>query len=67
MGNPDSDLKEWHHILETLKWYGQEGMSPEESSVKDIKEIYHLKVLPWHRQEVDAYMDILDKTRRIHG
>lgn len=48
MGNPDSDLKEWHHILETLEWYGQEGMSPEESSVKDIKEIYHLKVLPWH-------------------
>ena len=40
----------------------------DESEVEDdIKEIYHPKLLPWHQQEADAYMDILDRTRKLPG
>ena len=50
MANPSSDLKEWHHILDTLEWYGQEGMSSDESKVEDdIEEIYCPKLLPWRQ------------------
>ena len=43
-------------------------MSSDESEVEDdIKEIYHPKLLPWHQQEADAYMDILDRTRKLPG
>ena len=68
MANPSSNLKEWHHILDTLEWYGREGMSSDESKVEDdIEEIYHPKLLPWHWREADAYMDILDRTRKLPG
>ena len=68
MANPDSDLKEWCHILDTLEWHSREGMISDESEVMDdIKEIYHPKLLPWRRQEADAYMDILDRTRKLPG
>ena len=43
-------------------------MSSDDSEVEDdIKEIYHPKLLPWHQQEADAYMDILDRTRKLPG
>ena len=68
MANPSSDLKEWRHILDTLEWYGREGMSSDESKVEDdIEEIYRPKLLPWRRREADAYMDILDRTRKLPG
>ena len=44
MANHSSDLKEWNHILDTLEWYGREGMSSDES---EVEEIYHPKLLPW--------------------
>ena len=43
-------------------------MSSDESEVEDdIEEIYHPRLLPWHQQEADAYMDILDRTRKLPG
>lgn len=64
---PDSDLKEWRHIYETLEWYGQEGMSSDDSDVEDIEEIYRPKVLPWRHKLADSYMDLLDRTRKAPG
>ena len=41
-------------------------MSSDESEVKDdIEEIYCPKLLPWCKWEADAYMDILDRTRKL--
>lgn len=64
-GDPHKDLKEWRHIMKTVGWLGQEGMSSDESDVEGLEEVYHIKTLPWRRPEVVRYMDILDRERKL--
>ena len=62
--DPDSNLEEWQKIY-AIEWYGREGMSLDDSVVESNKEIYQPKMLPWHQQEADGYIYILDKTQRV--
>ena len=61
------DLWIWKRVRETLQWYGQEGMSSEESEVEDLEEIYRPKHLPWRRKSASEMMDLIDRVRRLPG
>jgi len=64
---PPRDLWIWKKMRDTLKWYGQEGMSSEESEVEDIEEVYRPKHLPWRRKSASEMMDLIDTVRRHPG
>ena len=61
------DLWIWKRMRETLQWYGQEGMSSEESEVEDLEEIYCPKHLPWRRKSASEMMDLIDRVRGLPG
>ena len=61
------DLWIWKRMCETLQWYGQEGMSSEESEVEDLEEIYRPKHLPWRRKSAWEMMDLIDRVRGLPG
>ena len=61
------DLWIWKRMRKMLQWYGQEGISSEESEAEDFEEIYCPKHLPWRRESVSEMMDLIDRVRRLPG
>ena len=49
IGNGDSynNVKQWHRILQTLKSYGPDGMSSDDSDVEGLEEVFCVNTLYW--------------------
>ena len=66
-GDPYNDAKQWRRILQTLKSYGPDGMSSDDSDVEGLDEVFRVNTLYWRRAEATAYMDILDNERKARN
>ena len=54
--DPYNDVKQWCRILQTLKSYGLNGMSSDDSDVEGWDEVFHVNTLCWRQAEATAYM-----------
>lgn len=63
-GDLDGDLKVWKWLGELLKWYGQDGMSSEDTSVEGEETVYRVKILLW-RRDIEKYLNIIDRQRIV--
>ena len=66
-GDPYNDAKQWRRILQTLKSYGPDGMSSDDSDVEGLDEVFRVNTLYGRRAEATAYMDILDNERKARN
>lgn len=46
-GDPYNNAEQWHRILQTLKSYGPDGMSSDDSDVEGLDEVFHVNTLYW--------------------
>jgi hypothetical protein len=63
-GDVAGDLEIWEWLQEMLEWYGQEGMSSDETDYEGLEVVYRVKVLPW-RRDVSGYLDIIDRECKL--
>jgi hypothetical protein len=47
-----------------LEWYGQDGMSSDETDYEGLEVVYRVRILPW-RRDVTGYLDIIDRERKL--
>lgn len=63
-GDAAGDLETWEWLHDMLEWYGQDGMSSDETEYEGLEVVYRVKILPW-RRDISRYLDIIDEERKL--
>jgi hypothetical protein len=57
------DLPSWLYLRDLLVQLTPDGMSSDESGNEDRQVVYFVKFVPWRREELAKYMEILENAR----
>jgi hypothetical protein len=57
------DLQAWLYLRDLLVQLTPDGMSSDESGLKDRQRVYFVKFIPWRHEQVAEYLEILENAR----